>query len=95
MQNKQLKLIIGEDLSDVLTKDDAAILTNRIKKLREEREYIIPTVHITDEIKIDKNSYEIRISDKLILKHEVSENKDYNLLIDEIIANLDKVCITK
>ena len=95
MQNEQLELIIGEDLSDVLTKNDATVLTRRIKKLRKECEYVIPLVHITDEIKIDKNSYEIRVSDKLILKKVVPENKDYNLLIDDIIANLDKVCIAK
>lgn len=95
MQNEQLELIIGEDLSDVLTKNDATVLTSRIKKLRKKCEYVIPLVHITDEIKIDKNSYEIRVSDKLILKKVVPENKDYNLLIDEIIANLDKVCIAK
>lgn len=92
MQNEQLKLIIGEDLSDMLAKDDAAILTNRIKNLRKECEYVIPSVHITDEIKTDKNSYEIRISDKLMLKQKVSKDKDFNLVIDEIIANLDKVC---
>ena len=95
MQNEQLKLIIGEDLADVLAKDDAAILTSRIRNLRKEREYVIPLVHITDEIKTDKNSYEIRISDKLIIKQEVPENKDCNLLIDEIILNLDKVCKAK
>ena len=64
MQNEQLELIIGEDLSDVLTKNDATVLTSRIKKLRKERKYVIPPVHITDETKTDKNSYEIRISDK-------------------------------
>lgn len=94
MQNEQMELIIGKNLSDALTKNEALALISRIKNLREECEYIIPPVHITDEIKTDSNCYEIRRFNKLFLKQEVSNDRDSDELIDEIIINIDRVCKT-
>lgn len=92
MQNEQLELIIGENLAHELVKDDAIALVSRIKNLREQRDYTIPPVHITDEIKTGNNCYEIRVSDKTVVKQEITEYKNVDVLIDGIIANLDNVC---
>jgi len=92
MTNKQLELIVGENLVGMLIKDDAAALVKSIKKLRKESKNIIPLVHITDEIKIDNNSYQIRNSNELILRQKEVQNINTSALIDEIIKNIDEVC---
>ena len=93
MQDNQLELIIGENLASILTKDDAKLLGKNLKDLRKEKEYPIPLVHITDEIKTDKNSYEIRKHNKTILKHTPQDKKE-DTLIKEIITNIDNICKT-
>ena len=93
MQDNQLELVIGENLAATLTKNKAERLVKGIKELRSKKEYAVPLVHITDEIKIDKNSYEIRRFNELILK-KTPQEKEENLLIKEIIKNIDAICKT-
>ena len=88
MENSQLELIVGENLAKLLTQDNCNYLINKIKKLREEKNSL-PLIHITDEIKIDKNSYEIRNFGKTILKETIPTNQEYCILSEKIIMNLN------
>ncbi len=83
-----IKLIIGEDLSKIVIEGNGEFIRGEIKKLREKTN--LPPVLITDEIKTDKNSFEIQVGDNLIIKKEVNLNQDKNALINTIKAALIK-----
>ena len=88
-----VKLFLGKDLAEILVKNEAIHLTDSIKELRKKNGgYIIPPVYITDEVKTAKDSYEIHIADKIILKERIPDNREENALIDKITKNLDKLC---
>ena len=90
MQNQQLEIIIGEDIAKVFEKDNGICLANEIGKLRKKKKNL-PQVHITDEIKIKKNTYEIRISKKAIIKKTAIKSNNYSALTKEIINDLKEI----
>ena len=95
MGNEKLELIIGKNLADVLVDKEASYLIENIRKLRKENKHPIPLVHITDEIEINENSYEIRDFDKTTLKQVTPKNKELCNLTKDIIKNLSEICEVK
>ena len=95
MGNEKLELIIGKNLADVLVDNEASYLIENIRKLRKESKHPIPLVHITDEIEINENSYEIRDFDKTTLKQVTPKNKELCNLTKDIIKNLSEICEVK
>ena len=92
MKNNQLELIIGKNLAKILANNNANYLIKSIKKLREKSKHFIPEIHITDGIKIDENDFEIRFLNKILAKQNITQDKQLEKIIEEIIKNLNYVC---
>ena len=85
-----VKLIVGANLAQELCENEAIDLRDRIAELR--RKTNIPLIHITDEIKIGDDDYEIQIDNKTILTKKIS-NVGKSDLIKTIVEDL-KVSLT-
>ena len=87
----EVTLILNEEIAEKVAQQEAFKLTNSIKNLRKESPFLIPPIHITDEIKIAAG-YEIRVDNKKVLEKKVLQDANEEDLVKIITADIEKIC---